>query len=98
MNVCFYDENGYYTGHDTVQELGEGMTTVHFDVGYIKPHFNGVSWEEGATQEEIEAWENNNKIDICEEDRPKTNKELTEEQIKMQKIIADLEIESIINN
>ena len=94
MNVCFYDENGYYTGHDTVQELGEGMTTVHFDVGYIKPHFNGVSWEEGATQEEIEAWENNNKIDIC----ALKEKKIQESKEQLATWLANNPMESEIHN
>lgn len=46
----------------------------------------------GQTAEEVYA-EYLKQIDICPKDRPKTNEELTEEQIKMQKIIADLEID-----
>ena len=60
-------------------------------------HITGETAEE-VYQEWLKNKDETNKIDICHENRVKTNEELTEEQIKMQKIIADLEIESIINN
>lgn len=97
------DENGYKTqfvclnekGNVLYYELktGESIITFGWDIAnsMCKPHWTGTEWEDLEPPEE-------NKIDICEKDRVKTNEELTEEQIKMQKIIADLEIESIINN
>ena len=54
-----------------------------------KPKWTGTEWIDEEPPEQI---------DICEEDRIKTNEELTEELLQAQKIIADLEIESIVNN
>ena len=66
----------------------ESMQTL-----YEKGHITKEEYTDAVGKEPKEK-----QIDICEENRPKTNEELTEEQIKIQKIIADLEIESIINN
>lgn len=59
---------------------------------YIKPNWNGTKWIEGATEEEIQAWQEENKI---------IKKPTTEEE--MLKQIAYLKIDNmkkdtIINN
>lgn len=66
IQAFLLDTKGYFTGCTMLtNELVDNMTDVPLTVGYVKPYFNGDYWEEGATQEEIEAWNKTNKIDIC---------------------------------
>lgn len=66
IQVWLFDENNIFTGvTKVVKEVVENMTDIPLLVGYIKPLFNGIRWEEGATAEEIEQWKEANKIDIC---------------------------------
>lgn len=63
IQVWLYDKNFYFTGlTDFVEEVKDGMTTVPYLIGYIKGKFNleTQQWEEGATDEEIEAWKQAN--------------------------------------
>lgn len=78
-----------YTLKDGERIIEKGWKTSN---SFLKAKwdFEAQEWIEGATEEEIEAWKEDNKIDICLE--IKSNQELTEEVETLQKIIADLEI------
>ena len=79
IQIWKIDENNFFTGESYfVEEVKENHVTTPILVGYIKPFWTGLDWTEGATEEEIEQFKDK-QIDICPEDRPKTNEELTEE-------------------
>ena len=59
--VWIYDENKVFVEYKFVEEVIENMTTVPLLVGYVKPTFTGREWIEGATDEEVKAWEEANK-------------------------------------
>ena len=63
IQVWTYDENKVFVESIFVDEVTQNMTTIPFLVGYIKPTFNEEleEWFEGATEEEIKAWEEENK-------------------------------------
>lgn len=65
IQAWVYDDKGFFINTILTETLTDNMTTVPFSIGYIKPKFNGTDWVEGATAEEIEAWKQENKIDIC---------------------------------
>lgn len=70
IQVWLLDSNGFYTGKvDFVEEPDKFQITVPYEIGYVKGKWNSdlQQWQEGATQEEIAAWEQENKIDICPE-------------------------------
>lgn len=73
---------------------GTDCLKCSWEIMYNKGHITLEEFAECAelTEQEIANYKEEQN-DICLEDRPKTNEELTEEQIKMQKIIADLEID-----
>lgn len=74
--VWLLDENKFFTGISKfVEEVEENMTTEPLLVGYVKAKFTGREWIEGATDEEIQQWENS---------RPKLQKteiEIMQEQL-----------------
>ena len=91
MQVWLMDNKGYYMNvTKNVDKVGENMTDTPLMVGYIKPYFNGTEWEEGATEEEIQAWKDSQQIDICPEDKPKTNEELTNENKILNEAVTEL--------
>lgn len=48
------DENGFYVSHNYYAEAPEGNTTnVPIAETFIKPKFNGTTWEEGADGTEL---------------------------------------------
>lgn len=63
IQVWLYDENKVFIESTFVEEILENMTTVPLLVGYITPTFNEElqEWYEGATQEEIDKWHEDNK-------------------------------------
>lgn len=78
IQVWMIDKNRYFTGESKIideKDLDESsMSTVPLTIGYIKPYLNKEEWEEGATQEEIDAW----KLENTQVEEEKT----TEEQIQ----------------
>lgn len=76
--VWLLDKNNFFTGDSIfVKEVEESMTTIPLLVGYIKPKWTGNEWIEGATEEEIQIWE-----EIQQSDKSlviKTNEDLTKE-------------------
>lgn len=68
IQVWLLDENNFFTGiSNFVNEIGENMTTIPILVGYVKPKLVNDEWVEGATEKEIQEWQEANKIDICPE-------------------------------
>ena len=66
MQVWVFDMNGFFVETTEVEKIEENMTTIPIgNVAYIKPKWNGIAWEEGATAEEIEEWKQSQQIDIC---------------------------------
>lgn len=61
IQVWLYDENNIFIKSIFVNEIDENMTDIPLLIGYIKPMFNGVNWVEGATQEEINSWNKENR-------------------------------------
>ena len=61
--VWIYDENKIFITYSFVEEVIDNMTIVPLLVGYYKPTFNEdlQEWFEGATEEEIKQWEEENK-------------------------------------
>lgn len=85
--VMFVDGQSQYF---KMQE--EYIAVKQYKGNFIKPNWNGTKWIEGATEEEIQAWQEENKI---------IKQPTTEEEILKQ--IADLKIDNmkkdtIINN
>ena len=86
MQVFIYDENKIYIKTYEVEELGKNMTTVSplsgDKTGTIpyRPRFDEENqvWVEDMTEEEIKAWEESNKIDICLEP---TEMQILQEQV-----------------
>lgn len=93
IRVWLYDDNKYYINTDDfqyVEEISKNMTTVPLLVGYIRPRFNEETqeWCEGATQEEIEQWNqaNNNSSDTI----------TTEQQLnELSEYVLALEVKNI---
>lgn len=77
IQVWTYDENKVFVESIFVDEVTQNMTTIPFLVGYIKPTFNEEleEWFEGATEEEIKAWE--------EENKPKPTEPSTENEMEV---------------
>lgn len=67
IQIWGIDENNIYTGVSefisTEDFNKQTMATLPLLVGHVKSLFNGTEWIEGATDEEIEQWENENKIE-----------------------------------
>lgn len=71
IQVYKIDENGFYTFETyDVEEPNEFEITTPCktceDNDFYKPKWTGETWVEGATEEEIREWEEQDKIDICE--------------------------------
>lgn len=93
--VWLYDENKLFIESTFVEEVSENMTTEPLLVGYVKPTFNEEleEWYEGATEQEIEDWEEEDKT--SNSPIAKSNQELTRELKSSQEYIQDLEIKLI---
>lgn len=76
IQVWLYDENKVFIESKLVEELKENMTDIPLLVGYIKPTFNveKQEWKEGATEEEIKAW--------LEQQKPQEPKPTLEQQLE----------------
>lgn len=82
MQVWIIDSDGFYENESRfVEEVADGMTTLPLLVGYVKPQFNGSEWQEGATEEEIQAWKDSQQIDICPEPTIQEEVESLKEQV-----------------
>ena len=60
IQVWKIDNEGYFTGESDFKEereLNQFDITEEFNVGYIRPRWNGLKWIEGATEEEIRQFE-----------------------------------------
>ncbi len=79
IQVWLIDEQGFFTGESkfvSEEELTDLTITKPILTGYIKTKWNVLDWEEGATEEEIQAWKDantpqelpTNKIDISLEE------------------------------
>ena len=67
VQVWLVDIYGFYTGEDAwVEEPKKNEITEPYLIGYVKGKWDGEKWVEGATEEEILEWEEQDKIDICE--------------------------------
>ncbi len=63
MKQVWKIDNNFYTGDSYfVDEPSENEVTIPILVGYVKPIWNGVDWVEGATEQEIQEWENSQDI------------------------------------
>lgn len=63
IQVWCYDNNNIFTESKIVEEVGSCMTTISVgNVGFYKPKWNDIEWIEGATEEEIETWKEENKV------------------------------------
>lgn len=94
IQVWTIDENGFLIETKLIKESEktDQDITTGFSIGFYKAKWNGTKWIEGATEEEIQAWQEENKI---------IKQPTTEEE--MLKQIADLKIDNmkkdtIINN
>lgn len=62
IQVWLLDEDNYFTGESIfVEEVTENMTTEPLLVGYVKAKWTGREWIEGATDDKIKEWEEQNK-------------------------------------
>ena len=63
IQVWKIDDNSFFTGESIFIEE-ENLTSLDiiegFSIGYIKAKWTGKEWVEGATTEEITAWNNEN--------------------------------------
>lgn len=61
--MWIYDEQKFFIKTVMTTQDIENSTTVGFNVGYVKPKFNEElqEWFEGATEEEIKQWQEENK-------------------------------------
>lgn len=90
QQVWRIDDNGFYTGESYfVEEPSENEISEPIFVGYVKPKWNGLEWMEGATEQEIQEWQEEqrnqpkipSKDEILEQELANTNAlilELTE--------------------
>lgn len=84
MQVWVIDQNGYFTGESKIileKELTNLMITLPYTFGYIKGKWNGTEWIEGATDEEIKAWQEKNKVI--------ENTQVTEEQQLLSSLLLE---------
>lgn len=69
-HYCVIDENSYYIDLVLARGTGADQTIDNYTLssgeylletappgGFVRPKWNGESWEEGATTEEITEWE-----------------------------------------
>ena len=95
IQVWLYDKNNVFTESKLVYEVAENMTVIPLLVGYVKPTFNEElqQWYEGATEEEIQKWQEENKV----VHQPSEMEILKTELEQAQKTIADLEVELLLS-
>lgn len=94
MQVWKIDEQGFYKDETKLLEQSydadgkpiqldlTGYTTIPLTIGYIKPKLVNSKWVEGATPEEIKAWEEANQL-IAEPDKTEVRLSQIEEAIGM---------------
>lgn len=77
IQVWLLDENDFFTGESKfVDKLCNNMTSEPLTVGYIKAKWTGTEWVEGATDEEIDEWNDSQPEPSIP---PKSNEELEQE-------------------
>jgi hypothetical protein len=55
------DGNNIFTGESYFTKVSDtNEITTPLTVGYVKPLWNGIEWQEGATEEEIQEWKESN--------------------------------------
>lgn len=102
IQVWKYNEQKVFVKSALVKEVAINMTTIPLLVGYIKPTFNEEiqEWFEGATEEEIKQWEEENKP-VLEEDSTQVLRQeinnLKESQQVQDFLIDDIVFEVIPN-
>lgn len=74
IQVWKIDNKGFYTGESTfmnIKDVTQLDVKIGFTTGYVKPIWDGISWSEGATDEEIKAYEDENKevVEISDSER-----------------------------
>lgn len=87
MQVWKIDEDGFYTFKTyEVEKPNEFEITTPCKTceedDFYKPKWTGEKWIEGWTEEEIEKWKEDDKIDNCL-DQTKTNEQLTVENNRL---------------
>lgn len=89
MQIWKIDINGIFTGESYfVEEPTSDEITSPITVGYVKAKWTGTEWMEGATAEEITAWQ---------EEQNNQPKSLTEiEQLRLDQAQANSEIIDLI--
>ena len=63
VQVWKIDNKNIYTGESYFIEkpsINEIITPIL--IGYVKPKWNGTEWIEGATEQEIQEWENSQEV------------------------------------
>jgi len=95
IQIWEYDENGFFTESVFVKEVKENMTETPIEVGYYKAKWNGTEWVEGATQEEIIAFQEANKVipttdDILRAKLIKDNANIQLQLAQQQNLNADI--------
>lgn len=69
MKYYKIDTNGFYE-EDVItdKEIKDNtLISIKYKGGFYKPLWNGSAWVEGATEEEIKAWEENKPMENKEE-------------------------------
>lgn len=88
IQVWLIDNQGFYTNESKlVYEVGDNMTTVPLLVGYIKPQLVDGVWQEGATEEEIKAWQEANRPPVAEETQEQKMARLEEHMSLLQDVV-----------
>ncbi|MBY7023626.1 hypothetical protein JW813_05170 [Clostridium botulinum] len=76
-------------------EVTEDMQTLEMYKGdLIKPKWSGVEWVEGATQEEIQEWEESNKPLVPE---PTETDLLKQQLLETQNLVLELQEQILLN-
>lgn len=59
IQVWIFDNNGFLVESKIIKasEITANMTEVPILTGFVKAKFNGVDWIEGATEDEIAVWQ-----------------------------------------
>lgn len=93
IQVFIFDENGYFIETKLIKnnEITNNMTTVTpRNIGMIKLKWNGMEWIEGATREEINEWNENNKSTQKPTEQEIINSQLLKENAAQKLINSDL--------
>ena len=83
IQVWTIDENGYFIGTKFIKENNkvDKDITINCTTGFIKPKWNASEWVEAATEEETQAWQ--------EENKTEENIQVTEEQQLLSTVLLE---------